>query len=228
MSDQSPDAVFQAFLRLHADITRGVAFATDPEVCSGPDAITPLERKREIAALLIEFTAQFLVTTGNKGWANEYFYAVASALRQLNAGTVPPLLAPSPRKGRPPEPADLWCARARVVVALIALRKARLSPEDAMAEILRVRHGVKRLRGAYSSGTLADTVLQWRRRLREEHKRREKNDKVDPHFEAVEIFAEGLRRIAARAVRPDALRELAKDQLAKAAIFAESAENPAR
>jgi hypothetical protein len=130
MSDQSPDAVDAAFRQLHVNITRAVAFATDPEICSGPDAITPLERKREIAALLIQFAVQFLAATADKGWAKEYFFEVASALRQLNEGIVSPLLAPSSSKGRARQPSCLWVARARVVVAF---RKANLSPKDAVA-----------------------------------------------------------------------------------------------
>jgi transposase-like protein len=219
MSDPSPDAVDAAFRQLHVNITRTVAFATDPEICSGPDAITPLERKREIAALLIQFAAQFLAATADKGWANEYFYQVASALRQLNEGIVSPLLTPSSSKGRAREPSCLWVARARVVVAFLAFRKANLSPKDAVAKISRARNGVKKLCRQGNRGTLAATLRHWRRQFRE----KSIND-----FDAIELFSEGERRIAAQAGRPEELQKLAEDQLVKAAIFARSAENSAR
>jgi hypothetical protein len=52
---------------------------------------------------------------------SDQFNELASVFADLDHGTIHPILSPRNRGNRPPEPTDLWCARARVAVAVALL-----------------------------------------------------------------------------------------------------------
>jgi hypothetical protein len=133
-----------------------------------------------------------------------YLFELASALEDLDRGIVRPLLKPSPLRNRPPDPSNIWRARARVALALDALMRSGLKRTEAANKIARDKK-LRALAGK-RAGKFPATVIGWR------------NDfnagRVDD-FEATVLFAEGLRLISEMEVAGDfeALKRFAADQL---------------
>jgi hypothetical protein len=199
-----PDELFtEAFSYLRQGLAK--AFNQDPTL---PRTV---ENERERIAAAVLFVGQFVATTIDRDIANRYFFELASALGNLNEGIVRPLLKRSPLHGRPPDPSNVWRARARVAVALYAFMRSGLSQGNAAGKIARDHPGLHRLAGK-KAGNFATTIIDWRQEFGAK--------RVDD-FEAAELFAEGIRSIGKldAAGDLDDLKKLAADQLVKAATF---------
>src|SRR5436309_9438264 len=95
----------------------------------------PLNERERYAAALIGIAQYFTSVTGRP--LGERFFELASAIADLNAGTVHPLLRPVRADNRRADPSQLWRTRARVALGLEALLRSGLTRNDAAAKIAR-------------------------------------------------------------------------------------------
>lgn len=170
--------------------------------------LAPCDERERYASVLIS-VAQFFTTLAGRP-VGDRFFELASALADLNTGTVAPLLSPVPPGNRPADPSRLWRARARAAVGLEALIRTGLHHTDAAAEIARTFPDLGKLAGAKArSSKLATTLLGWRKEFTAG---RVKN------FEANQLFSEGIRRLAGLTT-PQSHRDFASCQLTEAVTF---------
>lgn len=140
------------------------------------------ERERYAAALIV--VAQYFSSSAGRPIADRFF-ELASAIADLNNGTVHPLLEPVRPDNRPADPSQLWRARARVALGLEALLRAGLNRSAAAAKIASHYSSVANLAGVKAKGSKLQTIVfGWRRELKAG---RVKN------FEAGELFSEGSK-----------------------------------
>jgi hypothetical protein len=191
--------LLNALKKLH----RNVARAFDQE----PDGNPVNERERYAAAL--DSVAQYFSSVAGRPIADRFF-ELASAISDLNKGTVHPLLRKVRPDNRPADPSQLWRARARVALGLEALLRSDLNRSDAAAKIASQYSSIANLAGVKAKDSKLQTIVfGWRRELKAG---RVKN------FEASELFAEGIKRIDQMA-SPRGYREFAIRQFAEAANF---------
>jgi hypothetical protein len=193
------DHVFGAFIRLIR--------AVDREFIGEPTAQPSWKDRRANALTAVGFFFDQMREPSAAA-----FHELSSALRDLNRGTVHPLLQPTRTDNRPPEPSGLWRARACGVLALEALICSGRTPADAAAEIARKFPHLSHLAGARSNA-FGRTVLNWRKEF---HSKRVKNK------EAATFFAYGIDQIAwLERHHPDSLAKFAYVQLGDEANFSE-------
>jgi hypothetical protein len=193
--------LLNALEKLHRNVAR--AFDQEPDYPRNPTN----ERERYAAALVV--VAQYFSSLSEKPTAARFF-ELASAIADLNNGTVHPLLQQVPPDNRPADPSQLWRARARVALGLEALLRSGLNRSEAAAKIATQYSSIANLAGVKAKDSkLQTTVFGWRRELKAG---RVKN------FEASELFAEGIKRIDQLA-SPEAYRKFAIRQFAEAANF---------
>jgi hypothetical protein len=193
--------LLNALEKLHRDIAR--AFEQEPDYPL--DAMN--ERERYAAALIV--LATYFSSLSVKPIASRFF-ELASAIADLNNGTVHSLLRPVRADNRRADPSQLWRARARVALGLEALLRSGLNRNAAAAKIASQYSSIANLAGAKAKDSkLQTTVFGWRRELKAG---RVKN------FEASELFAEGIKRIDRLSSRQGYLR-FATRQFADAAEF---------
>ena len=190
-----------AYAKLRGTVRR--AFDQEPEYPRIPFN----ERERYAAA--VAAVAQLFSTLGDRQVGNRFFN-LASAISDLNSGTVPPLFQAVRTVNRRPDFSQLWRARARVALGLEALIRSGVKADaTAVAEKAAKRFPLlSKLAGAKASQSRLPTVLLgWRREFRAA---RIKN------FEATELFLEGMRRIDRLTRQPARLREFSANQLTEA------------
>jgi hypothetical protein len=113
---------------LYADVLR--AFTREPDY---PRTIAN-ERERYGSALIA--IAQFFSGLGDRRLGDRFF-ELASAIVDLNTGTLHPLLRPAHTENRRADPSQLWRARVRVVLAFEALVRSGVARKDAAAQVAR-------------------------------------------------------------------------------------------
>jgi hypothetical protein len=148
------------------------------------DSATPSDERERYAAALVGVGQYFTSLVGRP--IGDRFFEIASAIADLNFGTVHPLLKPERADHRRADPSQLWRARAHVALGLEALLRSGLDRDDAIAKLASQHPSVADLaevRGNRSN--LRTIVFGWRREFRAN---RVKN------FEANEVFA-GIERI---------------------------------
>jgi hypothetical protein len=190
-----------AYAKLHGTVRR--AFDHGPEYPRTPFN----ERERYAAA--VAAVAQLFSTLGDRPVGNRFFN-LASAISDLNSGTVHPLLQAVRTVNRRPDFSQLWRARARVALGLEALIRsgAKVDATVAAEKVAKRFPLLAKLAGPKASQSrLAAVLLGWRREFRAT---RIKN------FEATELFLEGMRRIEHLTAQPARLREFSADQLTEA------------
>ena len=162
------------------------------------------KRREEYATALISF-AKFWDEIGcyREGML---FFELASALEDRNAGVRHPLLdAEVPKVTRPPDPSQIWRARANVIVALEALIATGVSHRDAIGKIATTnQRGLKGLAGAKSE-TLESALENWRKQFRK--KRGVRN------AEANELFEVGFALIEKRKGNTAELHAISRNRL---------------
>jgi hypothetical protein len=188
-----------ALEKLHRNVAR--AFDQEPDYPGNPTN----ERERYAAALVV--VAQYFSSVAGRPIADRFF-ELASAIADLNNGTVHPLLRQVPPDNRPADPSQMWRARARVALGLEALLRSGLNRSDAAAKIASQYSNIANLAGVKAKDSKLQTI-GWRRELKAG---RVKN------FEANELFAEGIKRID-RLASPQGYRKFATRQFAEAANF---------
>jgi hypothetical protein len=164
--------------KLHRTVDR--AFNQEPDTQR-----TPFNERERYAAALFGVAQYFTSLVGRP--IGDRFSEIASAIADLNVGTVHSLLKPERADHRRADPSQLWRARAHVALGLEALLRSGLDRDDAIAKIASQHPSVADLadvRGNRSN--LRTIVFGWRREFRAN---RVKN------FEANEVFAEGIERI---------------------------------
>jgi hypothetical protein len=176
------------------------AFKQEP----GYPRIPVNERERYAAALVA--VARFFSGFGRRQIENRFF-ELASAIADLNMGTVHPVLRPVRADNRRADPSQLWRARAQAALGLEALIRSGLSPNATAAHIAKGIPGLAKLASAKAKQSKPQSILLgWRREFRAA---RIKN------FEATELFSEGMGRMK-RLKRPHLLRKFAAEQLSRA------------
>jgi hypothetical protein len=163
------------------------------------DMLRPLRRSHNCSS-----------TLGDRQVGNRFFN-LASAISDLNSGTVHPLFQAVKTVNRRPDFSQLWRARARVALGLEALIRSGVKVDaTAVAEKVAKKFPLlAKLAGAKASQSrLPAVLLGWRRELRAA---RIKN------FEATELFLEGMRRIDRLTGQPARLRAFSANQLTEAA-----------
>ena len=190
-----------ALEKLHRNVAR--AFDQEPDYPGNPAN----ERERYAAALVA--VAQYFSSVAGRPIA-ERFFELASAIADLNKGTIHPLLQQVRPDNRPADPSQMWRARARVALGLEALLRSGLNRSDATAKIASQYSSIANLAGVKAKDSKLQTIVfGWRRELKAG---RVKN------FEANELFAEGIKRID-RLASPQGYRRFATRQFVEAANF---------
>jgi hypothetical protein len=188
----------EASKKLH----RGVAQAFEQE----PDAPRMPINERERYAAALSIIAQYFSSIVGQQFGDRFF-ELASAIADLNSGTVRSLLRPVRVENRPADPSDLWRARARIALGLEALLRSSLNQNEAFAKMRGHHSSIANLAGLKAKDSKLQTIVfGWRRELKAG---RVKN------FEANELFAEGIKRID-QLGSPRQHREFASRQLAGA------------
>jgi len=158
------------------------AFSQEPEYPSTPFN----ERERYSAALVV------LAGCFDKLGARDIgrrFFELASAIADLNVGTVHALLRPERADNRRADTSQMWRARVRIILAFDALERSGLSQDAAAAQVVRKLPNIDALVGAKGkASSLQTTILGWRKALLAG---RVKN------FEAQELLSAGLERSSA-------------------------------
>jgi hypothetical protein len=194
--------------KLHRQIAQ--AFEQEPDCPRNPAN----ERERYVAAL--NSIAQYFTSLVGRP-IGERFFELASAIADLNVGTVHPLLRPVRPDNRPADPSQLWRARARVVLGLEALLRFGLNRSDAAAKIALDYPSIAKLAGAKARNSDLQTTL-WVAQA--PFVGRIKN------FEAQELFSAGLETIAALP-QDQHLAEFAERQLSEATELLGALSSPA-
>jgi hypothetical protein len=187
----------KALVKLERKLSQ--AFFQETDYATTPEN----ERERYAAALVV--VAQFV-----GGRIGNRFFELASAIADLNTGTVHPLLAGVRVHNRRADTSQMWRARVRVAVGLEALLRSGLSRNAAAAKVATEFPSIARLAGPRAkNSTLRTIVFGWRKELKAA---RVKN------FEASELFLEGIKKIDRLATLKDhRIREFAVSQLTLAA-----------
>jgi hypothetical protein len=144
------------------------------------------------------------------GRIGKRFFELASAIADLNTGTVHPLLAGVRVHNRRADTSQMWRARACVAVGLEALLRSGLSRNEAAAKVATEFPSIARLAGPKArNSSLRTIVFGWRKELKAA---RVKN------FEAGELFLEGVKEIDRLAtLKGHRIRKFAVSQLTQAA-----------
>jgi hypothetical protein len=176
----------------HDDLLRRLSLAFD---VIGPQN----ERQRYIIALLA--VGDYLLAHGTDGKHAAKLGELASALSDLDAGTVRSLLQHAPVDNRRTSPSNIWRRRAFVALGIKALTTSGLSRDEAADEAKRAVKAICDLVGNNTKPQRA--ALSWNDELA---KGRVKN------FEAVHIFEIGCgligKTIQLAAHDPSALKRL--------------------
>jgi hypothetical protein len=183
--------------KLHQTVTR--AFNQEPD----HQRTTFYERER-LAAALVGVAQYFTSVIGRP--IGDQFFELASAIEDLNVGTVHPLLKRERADHRRADPSQVWRARAHTVLGLEALLRSGLNRDEAIAKIASHCPNVADLARVRRDRFKLDVIVfGWRREFKAN---RVKN------FEANEVFAEGIKRIdllkSAHRHRAFALRQFAE------------------
>jgi hypothetical protein len=170
-----------------------------------PDCSRTAESERERYAAALVVVALFV-----GGRIGSRFSELASAIADLNTGTVHPLLAGVRVHNRRADTSQMWRARARVALGLEALLRSGLSRTEAAAKVATEFPSIARLAGPRAkNSTLRTIVFGWRKELKAG---RVKN------FEAGELFSEGIKEIDRLAtLKGHRIRKFAMSQLTQAA-----------
>jgi hypothetical protein len=201
--------LLNALEKLHLNVAQ--AFDQEPDAPRNPVN----ERERYAAAL--NSVAQYFSSVVGRPIADRFF-ELASAIADLNIGTVHPLLQQVQPHNRPADPSQLWRARARVALGLEALLRSGLNQSDAAAKIARDYSSIAKLAGAKArTSSLQTTLFGWRKRFL---LGRIKN------FEAQELFSAGLETIAALP-QDQHLAEFAERQLSEVTELLGALSSPA-
>ena len=121
------------------------------------------ERERYAGALVA--VGQFFCALADRRLGDRFF-ELASAIGDLNNGTLHPLLQPVRADNRRADTSQVWRARARAVLALEALVQAGLSQDAAAAQLARKCRGIAGLVGRRArTSSLQTTIVGWRKRL---------------------------------------------------------------
>jgi hypothetical protein len=178
---------------------------------AGPDPDPSYTRARYITAL--QSVARFLDRVPTlQDFAHE-FVKLASALDDLNQGTVHPILRPSNVASRPPDSTETWMARAKVAFTVEILLRSKMTEtevKDLIDEDFPTIIGfAKRSRSA------GQASITWRNMF---VRRRVKN-RI-----AAEVFKQKLAEIDAKIVSlsPAAMRSVAIQMLREAVAKAAS------
>ena len=131
--------LLNALEKLHRNVAR--AFDQEPDYPGNPTN----ERERYAAALVV--VAQYFSSLAEKQIADRFF-ELASAIADLNNGTVHSLLRPVRADNRRADPSQLWRARARVALGLEALLRSGLNRSDAAAKMASQYSSIANLSGA--------------------------------------------------------------------------------
>lgn len=172
-------------------------------------APSTIEQERKCYELALLGVAHFIKDmTGNKEHATK-LVELASALSDLGAGTVRPLLLPVQTKTRPPDGSDIWRVRANVALAIVALVHAG-EPRKVAADwaarkfpdLKKLANETRRTRG------LSDSIVCWYDSFR--------RGKVK-NVEAANIFNDdSIQDLARLTVSIDEARSVASHLLGKA------------
>src|SRR5262249_4196873 len=142
---------------------------------------TPVNERERYAAALSVIAQYFSSIVGQQ--FGDRFFELASAIADLNLGTVRSLLRPVRAESRAPDPSHFWRARARVALALEALLRSGLSRYDAFAKIRGHHSSIANLPGLKAKHSkLQTTIFGWRSEFKAKRVR---------NFEASELFSEG-------------------------------------
>ncbi len=188
-------------LKAAADLYAGVsrAFTQEP----GHPRTVANERERYGPALVV--VAQFFSGLGDRR-IGDRFFELASAITDLNTGTVRPLLQPARADNRRADTSQVWRARARAVLALEALVRSGIARKAAAARLARNANAAKLGGAKAKTSNLETTILGWRKGLSEG---RIKN------FEGRELLLAGREKIRDLPKRDPRLVEFAQSQLAE-------------
>jgi hypothetical protein len=199
----SHDEAKLKLLKAAADLYAGVsrAFTQDPD---HPRTVAN-ERERYGPALVV--VAQFFSGLGDRR-IGDRFFELASAITDLNTGTLHPLLHPARADNRRADTSQLWRARARAVLALEALVRSGIARKAATAKLARTVNAAKLAGAKAKTSNLQTTILGWRKGLLEG---RVKN------FEGRELLLAGRDKIRDLPKNDPRLVEFAEHQLAELA-----------
>jgi hypothetical protein len=196
-NDEAKLKLLQAAADLYATVSR--AFIQEPDY----SRTTANERERYTPSLIA--VGQFFCALGDRRLGDRFF-ELASAISDLNAGTLHPFLQPARTDCRRADPSQLWRARARTVLALEAMVRSGVGRKAAAVRLAR-NASVAKLAGAKAkTSSLQTTILGWRKGLLAG---RIKN------FEARELLLAGREII--RDLPKERLIEFAERQLAESA-----------
>jgi hypothetical protein len=137
--------------------------------------------------------------------ATERLQLLAISLWDLEHGSKPPLLLPKKAENRPIAPTAVWYARARAVLAIEFLTRAKMSEQAAVELIVKTCPNLSK---ALSSpgDDLKTSIPNWRNILRQKSSKKLAKNRL-----AAEIFEEGLRsaekELAAK--RPEQIKQSA-------------------
>ena len=191
------------FIKASEKLHRTVDQAFNQEADHQP---TPFNEREQLAAALAGVAQCFASVIGRP--IGDRFFELASAIADLNVGSVPPLLKPERADHRRADASQMWRARAHIVLGLEALLQSGLDRDKAIAKIERQSANVVNLaRVRRDRFKLGVVVLGWRREFRAN---RVKN------FEANEVFAAGIKCIHLPNSAHD-WRAFARHQFAEAA-----------
>lgn len=128
---------------------------------AGPDPEPSYTRARYIMALQsIAVFLQQVPTFQNFG---HEFAKLASALDDLNQGTVHPILKPSNVANRPPDSTEVWMSRAKVAFAVELLLRSKMT--EAKVKHLVDKHFPTIIGFAKRSGGAGQAAIAWRNML---------------------------------------------------------------
>jgi hypothetical protein len=166
------------------------------------------EREPFIDALVA--VARFARAVGSRE-AQWELTVLAYALQDLDAGRVAPVVRPTKRKaGSPPDSSITWIMRVRVLAALDALKKSRMTQEEATRYIDSKYPKLQRLmtRGK----DLPSTIVRWQREMNEA----KKGSFLAPFAQQLFDTIEDARNISApMSMTPDRWRQFAENMLAR-------------
>jgi hypothetical protein len=202
--------LLNALEKLHRNVAR--AFEQEPDYPRNPT------NEREQYATALNSIAQYFSALVGRP-IGDRFFELASAIADLNVGTVNVLLRPVRADNRRADTSQAWRARARVVLGLEALIRSGLDRNSAAAQLTRKFPRIAELvRAKARTSSLQTTIFGWRKRLLAG---RIKN------FEAQELFSAGLEIICALPKQDQHLAEFAERQLTEATEILGALSSPA-
>ena len=139
------------------------SFSDRIKIAFDNDRMEPKEDRRERCATALIVVADFVTRVVGHDYG-DHFFEMASAITDLNDGTVADLLRPKVTGARPRDSSKLWRARAYVAVALQALIFGGQKPLDAARKLLHEFPEIAKLASRNSrSRDVKTTILEWRK-----------------------------------------------------------------